>query len=355
MDDKGQPSRTVVDAQLPVLTEPTPLVVVEFEGETPWRSVVEAFLNAAVDSPHTRAAYALQLRRAFAALGVRSVAELTGAKLAAYRARVCAMDEYAPATKAQMLHALRSFLRWSGALGAHPLSGDTVRLALRVPRTKVKTPRNILNEVQAAALLAAAAATPRDWAMMCVFVGAGLRISEVSRLDCRDLRSDGAGGFLLHIRQGKGRVDRLVPVHGEVHHALLDYLATTQRHPSSEGALFRRYDGRHNRGGFYRGAPRDRLSRQAIFRHVKRLLTEASINAKGYSPHSLRHTYAMRAFRARASAVHVQKLLGHASLMTTQVYLDHLQLPELLAAVPPLPLDGAPPAARAPGGRKPKR
>jgi hypothetical protein len=49
---------------------------------TPWETVVGGYLDAAIDSPHTRRAYERHLRHAFAVLGVWTVRELTGADLA---------------------------------------------------------------------------------------------------------------------------------------------------------------------------------------------------------------------------------------------------------------------------------
>jgi integrase/recombinase XerD len=62
------------------------------------------------------------------------------------------------------------------------------------------------------------------------------------------------------------------------------------------------------------------------------------INAKRVSPHTLRHSYALRCLRHGGNVVAVSKLLGHRSISTTQRYVDHLALRELRAAVPPLPL-----------------
>jgi integrase/recombinase XerD len=70
---------------------------------------------------------------------------------------------------------------------------------------------------------------------------------------------------------------------------------------------------------------------------IQRLCEPAGIEAKRISPHSVRHTFAIRALRAGASPVAAQKLLGHASLSTTSRYLDHLELGELREAVPELP------------------
>jgi site-specific recombinase XerD len=83
---------------------------------------------------------------------------------------------------------------------------------------------------------------------------------------------------------------------------------------------------------------RVRLSTRAVGYLVRRAMQRAGLAAKAISPHALRHTYAIRALRAGGNVIAVQKLLGHASVATTQRYLDHLTLGELRAAVPPLPM-----------------
>jgi site-specific recombinase XerD len=80
------------------------------------------------------------------------------------------------------------------------------------------------------------------------------------------------------------------------------------------------------------------MSTRAVGYLIARLCQRAHVSAKKVSPHSMRHTYAIRALRAGASVPALQKLLGHASPATTGRYLDHLELDELRAAVPSLPL-----------------
>jgi site-specific recombinase XerD len=80
---------------------------------------------------------------------------------------------------------------------------------------------------------------------------------------------------------------------------------------------------------------------------VERLVAAAGIDAKRLSPHALRHTYAMRYLRPGSGAspstrrggdvVALSKLLGHASIATTQRYVDHLAIAELRAGLPTLP------------------
>jgi site-specific recombinase XerD len=300
---------------------------------TPWQLVVEAYLDAALDSPHTRRAYARHLRHAFAVLGVATVSELTGADLARYRADVISSD-LAPGSQAQALAALRSFLSWSRTLGAHRLPGEVIRIALKTPTVVVRRPYRTLGEGDIAAVLATAS-TSRDRALLGVLLGGGLRAAEAVGLDVTDLHDDPDGGLVIAVRRGKGRRDRQVPVQPEVASLLLAYLAETGRRLGNPCPLFRA----HDRGHHLR--ERVRLSTRAVGYLVQQVLRRAGLSAKAISPHSLRHTYAIRALRSGGNVIAVQKLLGHASVATTQRYLDHLGLGELRAAVPPLPLEPA--------------
>jgi len=302
----------------------------ELVAATPWVVVVEAYLAAAVDSPNTRRAYGRHLRDAFALIGRASLADLTGADLAAYRAQATT-DGLSPSSQAQALAAVRSFLTWAGSMGAHRLPGEVIRTALRTPTGSVQRPYSALSEPEIGALLAAAP-TVRDSALLAVLLGGGLRVSEAVALDVAAVREDGAGGTVLYVRQGKGRKDRTVPVRGEVAAIVRRYLADGGRLLGSAGPLFRS----HDRGAARR--QRSRLSSRAVGAVVARCAAGAGIQAKKVSPHALRHTYALRCLRHGGNVMAVSKLLGHASIVTTQRYVDHLDLGELRAAVPPLPV-----------------
>jgi integrase/recombinase XerD len=63
----------------------------------------------------------------------------------------------------------------------------------------------------------------------------------------------------------------------------------------------------------------------------------SGVAAKRVTPHSLRHTYAIRCLRSGGNVVAVAKLLGHSSIATTQRYVDHLAVSELRSTVPALP------------------
>jgi integrase/recombinase XerD len=133
------------------------------------------------------------------------------------------------------------------------------------------------------------------------------------------------------VRQGKGHKDRLVPINEDVADVINQYLADTGRYLTDEGPLFLATD----RAAMGRASRR--LSTRSMATLVKEGARAAGIKTTRISPHSLRHSYAIRCLRAGANVVAVSKLLGHASLAATQRYVDHLATAELRQQVPSLP------------------
>lgn len=295
----------------------------------PWQRALDVFLDSRSDSPHTRRAYKRQVSKAMTALGVHALAHVTGEGLAAWRAQLTG-STLAAGSQAQGLAAMRSFLRWGRAFGLHRLPDELVRETLRTPRASVVRPYQVLSEPEIARLLAVDS-LERDRALVAVLLGAGLRAAEVVALDVGDVHEDQDGEVTLHVRAGKGRKDRVVPIRLELAQVIRHYLATSSRRLGDSGPLFLSHDPARRR-------PDGRLSTRAVGYLVERLCHAARIEAKRISPHSARHTYALRALRAGANVVAVQKLLGHASVSTTQRYVDHLAVAELRDAVAPLPL-----------------
>lgn len=297
---------------------------------TPWEIVVAAYLDAGVDSPNTRRAYQRHLRDAFTLMRRDTLADIRGVDLASLRAQVTD-NGLSPLSQGQALAAMRSLLTWARGMGAHGLPSEVIGAALRMPRGKVQRPYSILSEPEIAVLLASAP-TMRNRALLATMLGAGLRVSEVVGLDIQDVREDSEGGTVLHVRSGKGRRDRIVPVRPELPTCIRAYLQETGRVLDGEGPLFRSYD--HGAAG----RERKRLTSRAVGVVVAQCVARAGIQAKHISPHSCRHTFALRALRHGASVVAVSKLMGHAGVNSALAYLDHLNLGELREAIPPLPI-----------------
>jgi site-specific recombinase XerD len=106
------------------------------------------------------------------------------------------------------------------------------------------------------------------------------------------------------VREGKGRKGRLVPFGRKVKDALRAYL---RERAAREGALFLTRSGR-------------RMVRSALGDVVRHAGERAGLG-RPVSPHRLRHSYATHLLRNGADIRHIQALLGHASLSSTQVYL----------------------------------
>lgn len=143
----------------------------------------------------------------------------------------------------------------------------------------------------------------RDRALIVFLYATGVRISEALAVE----RSDFEGEW-LRIRHGKGEKERLVPIANEASAMIDRYLRAV---PFERDRLWLNY----------RGTP---LSRISAFKITQKYL--------GVSPHVLRHSYATALILGGADLRVVQELLGHASLLSTQIY-THVQKQNLKETV----------------------
>ena len=178
---------------------------------------------------------------------------------------------------------------------------------LKAPRVKKGVPRPISpDEVIALAEdVAEQAKQPwiaaRDWAILMLLYGAGLRIGEALGLTGDHLPM----GDVIAVT-GKRDKTRMVPILPQVRAAVEAYVALTPFPPLKGEALFR-----GARGGVLDAA----LVRRAVQKARGRLgLGERT------TPHALRHSFASHLLARGADLRALQELLGHASLTSTQVY-----------------------------------
>jgi integrase/recombinase XerC len=153
----------------------------------------------------------------------------------------------------------------------------------------------------------------RDAALFAVFAGAGVRIGEAIGMTVGVVEAAERSPRLRVL--GKGNKPRIIPVGPEVVTTIDDYLATRAERagrPSPTEPLFvRRVQGEYVA-----------FNRQALDSLVSGWYRRAAVTPPvGSLAHALRHTYATLLVDAGASLPEVQRLLGHADLSTTQVYL----------------------------------
>jgi integrase/recombinase XerC len=203
------------------------------------------------------------------------------------------------ASAARELSAVRGFLAF--------VAPDAAMPRLRGPRVKPGVPRPIApDEVMAlAGEVADEAAEPgvgaRDWAVLLLLYGAGLRIGEAIALPARVLPL----GETLTVT-GKRDKTRIVPLLPQVRAAVEAYAAQTPWAPAPDEPLFRGV----------KGGP---LSPGVVRRSVRAARGRLGLGERT-TPHALRHSFATHLLGRGADLRALQELLGHASLSSTQIY-----------------------------------
>ena len=215
-----------------------------------------------------------------------------------------AARDLARSTIARRVSALRGFYRFCGRTGR--LTVEDLSW-LRAPRPAKSVPKPV-SEADASALLAAIFrrrgddwAKQRDFALLMLLYGGGLRVSEAVGLS----RADAPLGEWLRIT-GKGGKSRDVPVLPAIAEAVDSYLNSCPFDGGPSAPLFV-----SARGNAYGARAAQRL--------VEALRLELSLPAH-VTPHALRHAFATHLLGNGADLRAIQELLGHASLSTTQRY-----------------------------------
>ena len=255
---------------------------------------------------NTLAAYAGDLDDYTAFLqGVNDTGDMTPSRHA-FRGWLADMAarNLAKTTIARRVSALRSFYRFCGRTGLI----DVPDLGwLRAPKTPRSVPKPVSEEEARAMMQAIFARRGDDWtkkrdfALLMLLYGGGLRISEALAMTRATVPLDS----WMRIA-GKGGKIREVPVLGAVAEAVADYNAACPFDDGPASALF----------VSTRGKP---MGPRAAQRLVEGLRSELNLPAH-VTPHALRHAFATHLLGNGADLRAIQELLGHASLSTTQRY-----------------------------------
>lgn len=154
----------------------------------------------------------------------------------------------------------------------------------------------------------------RNFAIINLMVGTGMRCVEVTTLNYCDLVSTKLG-YELHIqRKGRTEKDASLCITDNIANAITDYLADRELLLDSS-PLFARCGQCAGR----------RISTQTISDIVMTALKNIGIDNKNITAHSLRHTAARCAIRAGAGSYEVQQMLGHRNPTTTMIYIKELE------------------------------
>lgn len=180
---------------------------------------------------------------------------------------------------------------------------------LKPPKRSQSLPK-YLTEAEASRLLQATSTSPRSFAMTALLLFSGLRVGELTRLTVPGIDFEER---TVRIRRGKGDKDRLVVVTEKCMDIVRAWLAHRPRTASDY---------------LFPGKGRERpISEATVQRMIQSAARRAEIG-KRVTPHVLRHTLATTLLRRGGDIRFIQRILGHASIATTQVY-THLDDAEL--------------------------
>jgi site-specific recombinase XerD len=270
-------------------------------------------------SPNTIAAYRDTFRLLFTFAQQRTgtppsrlnIADLDAALVGAFLDHLEHERHNSIATRNTRLAAIRSLFQYAAL--KHPDHADTIARVLAIPSKRApKTIVTFLSDEEIAALLAAPDRDRwtgrRDYALLLTLIQSGLRVSELIGLDCADITL--STGPHLHCH-GKGRKQRVTPLTAQTAAVLRVWQQERAGNPTDP--LFPTSRGH-------------RLSRDAVaWLLAKHIATAApgcpSLQAKTITPHTLRHTAAMRLLDAGVDIIVIALWLGHESTQTTQIYL----------------------------------
>ena len=270
-------------------------------------------------SGHTIAAYRDTFRLLLAFAGQQTgrtpsglrIADLDAPLVSAFLDHLETVRGNGVRTRNARLAAVHSLFRYAAL--RHPEDAAVIQRVLAIPPKRFdRTIITYLSEKEADALLAAPDRSTRtgrrDHAMLTTAIQTGLRASELVSLQVNDVHL-GTGAHVSCM--GKGRKQRITPLTASTVTVLRNWLEERAGLPA--GPLFPSRTGA-------------RLSRDALERRLAKHASAAAkacptLREKKISPHTMRHTAAMRLLEAGVDTTVIALWLGHESVATTQIYI----------------------------------
>ena len=270
-------------------------------------------------SPHTIAAYRDVLRLLFVFVQKRTGRspakmdwdDLDHHTISAFLEHLETERHNSARTRNARLGAVRSLFHYAAL--QHPEHADLIARVLAIPPKRFdRGTVSYITTVEVNALLAAPDRARwegrRDHAMLMLCIQTGLRVSELTGLNCADI----ATGTGAHVRcLGKGRKERAIPLTTPTSAVIREWLIERGGGPGDP--LFPTRTGRR--------LSRDAIAQRLNTHHGVASETCSTLKTKKLSPHTLRHTTAMTLLQAGVDTTVIALWLGHADTRSTNAYL----------------------------------
>lgn len=224
--------------------------------------------------------------------------------------------ELASSTIRRKIHSMSSYFKY---LYENDIIKDNPMKPIHAPKRPESVPK-YLDKSEIGLLLNAPYRFPsdntvRNEMILYVFIYTGIRKSELQNLkwDSIDFKNN-----TITIRSGKGNKDRIIPMSKTLQNKMWDYLQHSL--PMTSKYVFTGYK------------TNDKMSLSTIQQAVVRYYKKLGFDEKGYTIHTLRHTFASHLAQNQVPVLTIAKLMGHSDLMSTQVY-AHLNNKELVSGI----------------------
>lgn len=279
----------------------------------PTQRLIELYLRT-LTSPQTKKTYNTEIqmfvsymRREFG----KEIEETTVEDLSFYREHL--IDDYASATAAKKLTTLRRFLTFTYMSGTTTVSPETLKFFAKSPKVRQDPSYNILTDDELSKMLGIARTKNyRDYILLAVMAGCGLREAEVIDVRIGDFQEAGEDQILLRIR-GKGDKIRNVPTSPDLWKLIQRYVLLTKRsftsHTDARKPLITSREGK------------DKPLTTRMIRYLVKKYANAAGITKAISPHSIRHTVGTNMAVNEAPLLIIQQFLGHEDPKTTMRYI----------------------------------
>ena len=261
-------------------------------------------------SYNTEVSYQRDLKKAADYFAGQKAGDLAKADASSLNAYLLYLEKskMSPATVSRNIASLHSFYQY--LLRENRIDEDP-SLGLKPPKVEKKTPE-ILTAEEAALLLNQPNLKTdkglRDKAMLQLLYTTGIRVSELVNMKLSDV--DLEKGLITCTENSRTRV---IPLTDDTKKVLKKYLG------SARARLLRGNDSEY----VFTNCSGSQMSRQGFWKVLKGYASDAGIN-KDITPHTMRHSFAAHMLQQGEDLKNVQKMLGHADISTTQIYLSYM-------------------------------
>lgn len=271
-------------------------------------------------SQNTLEAYRRDLEQFLAYGGSKRLREISRSDISAFIQEL-GRRHFAPKSVARKLSAIREFFRF---LYTEKEIKENPAVNLLLPKQEKPLPK-FLTEVEMKRLIEAAQADERPAhrrmaVMLKLMYACGLRVSELVSLPENCINFDKKQILV----RGKGSKERIVPISAMAIEAVLDYLTYRDEFLKAGRRSIWLFPSKSSASGH--------LTRDAFFKNIKDVAVKAGLSPSKVSPHVLRHSFATNLLNHDADLRSVQKMLGHESISTTEIY-THILSDKLIKTV----------------------